>query len=236
MDIRELQPEMAKEVQTLLNNHGYGLIVDGIVGEKTTQAFVDFKKKKWLGKPYILGQTTLEKLREKPQGHNFSTKQGTIKAIVFECKRQGLNLRQQIAYVLATTEWETARTFKPVKEGYWIRNAEAWRRKNLRYYPYDGRGFVQLTWKSNYAKYSKILGVDLVSHPDQVCDPNVALFILVHGCKNGTFTGVSIPKYINSHKVDYRNARRVINGTDKSYAIAQLAYKWDAELRINQLA
>ena len=29
-----------------------------------------------------------------------------------------------------------------------------------------GRGFNQLTGKSNYRKYSKLLGVDLVNNPD----------------------------------------------------------------------
>jgi hypothetical protein len=49
-----------------------------------------------------------------------------------------------MAYVLATTQWETAQTFKPVREAFW--KDEEWRRVNLaRYYPYYGRGFVQLT-------------------------------------------------------------------------------------------
>lgn len=32
--------------------------------------------------------------------------------------------------------------------------------------PYFGRGFIQLTWKSGYDKYGKIIGVDLVSDPE----------------------------------------------------------------------
>lgn len=35
-------------------------------------------------------------------------------------------------------------------------------------YKYRGRGFNQLTFKDNYAKYGKILGLDLVSSPDLV--------------------------------------------------------------------
>ena len=160
--------------------------------------------------------------------HDFSTKNSTKKAIIWECRNQGLKLKTQIAYVLATVDWETAHTFKPVKESFWM--SEGWRRRNLRYYPYYGRGFVQLTWKGNYKKYSKILGVDMVKNPKIAMRPNVALFILVHGFKTGAFTGKKLSKYINENKTDFRNARRCINGTDKSKKIAKIAERYLSSL------
>lgn len=39
---------------------------------------------------------------------------------------KGLTLPTQIAYVLATVQWETAGTFKPVREAYYIPKAEEW--------------------------------------------------------------------------------------------------------------
>ena len=39
---------------------------------------------------------------------------------------------------------------------------------------YRGRGFVQLTGKSNYAKFGKLIGVDLVNNPDLASDPKIA--------------------------------------------------------------
>lgn len=39
---------------------------------------------------------------------------------------------------------------------------------------YRGRGFIQITGKNNYAKYGKMIGVDLISNPDQANDPAVA--------------------------------------------------------------
>lgn len=153
--------------------------------------------------------------------HDFSTKEGTTNAIIWECKNQGLGLKTQIAYVLATVEWETAGTYRPVREAFSL--SERYRKKHFRYYPYYGRGFVQLTWKYNYRKYSKILGVDLVKNPDIAMRPNVALFILVHGFKRGTFTGRKLTKYINADKTDFKNARRCINGTDKNKKIAKIA-------------
>jgi predicted chitinase len=153
--------------------------------------------------------------------YDFSSKESTIQAINDECIEQGLDLTTQIAYVLATVEHETAGTFKPVKEAYW--KNEIWRQNNLRYYPYYGRGYVQLTWKENYQTYSDKLGVDLVSEPDKVMEPNIALFILIDGFKTGAFTGKKITKYINNIETDFYNARRCINGTDQATKIEALA-------------
>lgn len=152
--------------------------------------------------------------------HDFSTKEGVIEAIKFECIQNGFT-KHQIAYVLATVEHETARTFKPVREAYWL--SENWRKKNLRYYPYYGRGYVQITWLKNYEYFSKLLKVDMVKDPDIAMRENVALFILVHGFRYGTFTGKKISDYINSNKVDFKGARRCINGTDCDVKIAKLA-------------
>lgn len=153
--------------------------------------------------------------------YDFSTKEKTIEAIISECKYQGLNLKSQIAYVLATVNWETANTFKPVKEAYW--QSEEWRKDNFRYFPYYGRGFVQITWLKNYKYYGDLLGIDLINNPDLAMNPDIALFILVDGFKNGIFTAKKISDYISDTNTDYINARRCINGTDKAEQIATIA-------------
>ncbi|MDI6854381.1 MAG: SH3 domain-containing protein [Deltaproteobacteria bacterium] len=159
-----------------------------------------------------------------PDEFDFSTKAGTVEAIKEECRKQGLGLPAQIAYVLATVEWETGGTFRPVREAYW--KSEEWRRRNLRYYPYYGRGYVQLTWKENYRKYSEILGVDLVSEPDLALEPETALFILAHGFRTGAFTGKKLTDYVNEEKTDFLNARPCINALDRAGEIATLAEGW----------
>lgn len=156
--------------------------------------------------------------------YDFSTKQGCIKAIIEECKRQGIKLNKQIAYVLATVEHETGGTYLPVYEAYYLgpKKALAYLKK-LKYYPYFGRGYVQLTWLANYKKYSDILGIDLVKNPNLAMRPDIALFILVDGFKYGRFTGKTIFDYIDNVKNDTVNARRCINGVDKAKYIAKLA-------------
>jgi len=148
--------------------------------------------------------------------------------IIDECIRQGVTNKNQIKYVLATVDHETNGTFKPVREAYWL--SEGWRRRNLRYYPYYGRGYVQITWEYNYKKFSEILTkhynsyyIDLVKYPDLVMDETFSMFILVYGMKHGSFTGKKLSDYITNKKTDFRRARKIINGLDKSKKIAKMA-------------
>ena len=143
--------------------------------------------------------------------------------IIAECKKQGIVLDTQIAYVLATAKWETNHTYKPVKEAYWL--SEKWRKKNLRYYPFYGRGLVQITWKKNYEKFGKLMGIDLVNNPHYALKPDVAIFILVYGMIHGTFTGKKLNDYIKWYNTDFVGARRIVNGRDKATSIAKIATK-----------
>ena len=94
------------------------------------------------------------------------------------------------------------------------------------------RGYVQITWRENYAKYSKVLSekfgyeINLVNSPDLALEPEYAIIILLDGFKYGRFTGKKIADYINDSKVDFKNARRCINGLDKATHIAKLAKKY----------
>ncbi len=148
------------------------------------------------------------------------TKQESAEYIRQECINQEITMPEQIAYIIATADWETAHTLLPVVEAYWMDQEY---RDSLHYAPYYGRGLVQLTWEDNYKKYQDILDIPLAQEPDLALDYKTALFILVHGFKHGTFTGAKITDYINENKVDYYNARRCINGTDSANEIAQTA-------------
>jgi len=234
--LSDLTIDTLKQVQTGLKALGYPVgPIDGFYGPRTRSAWAEFKADNHRSEPEWIGPDSWALLQEEVlaistpgKTHDFTTKDGTIEAIIYECRQQKIGSANQIAYVLATTEWETAKTFKPVKEAYWL--SEEWRRRHLRYFPYYGRGYVQITWRSNYQKYGEILGFDLVGNPDKALDPNVALFILVHGFKTGTFTGRKITDYINGDKADFYQARRCINGLDKAAEIAELAKGWRKKL------
>ena len=131
---------------------------------------------------------------------------------------------EQQAYVLATVQHETNRTFRPVREAYWL--SEGWRQRNLRYWPFYGRGYVQITWEANYRKFSELLGVDLVRNPELSMEHENALFILVYGFKHGFFTGKKLEAYVRVGKIDFVGARRCINGRDRAKDIARLAEEW----------
>ncbi|WP_321963763.1 hypothetical protein [Paraburkholderia sp. J7] len=228
--LETLSPAEVSELQTALSMLGYPVgDIDGLVGPRTRTAWAEFKTDVFQGNPDMVGPQSIAALQAKLSAfdtstYNFSTQQGTIDAIRAGCAQQGIGLPGQIAYVLATVEWETAKTFKPVKEAYW--HDENWRKLNLKYYPYYGRGYVQLTWRNNYETYAKLLNVDLVNTPDDALVPQSALFVLCHGFKTGTFTGRKISDYLNATQNDFVSARRCINGTDHAADIAALAQRY----------
>lgn len=142
-----------------------------------------------------------------------------------------------LAYMCATAYWETNRTMQAVKEAYWL--SEDWRRANLRYYPFYGRGLVQLTWEENYRKMGTLLGVDLVNNPDMALELPIAVSIMFEGMlkaesKLGDFTGQSLEMYFNDTVDDPRGARRIINGLDKADEIAAIYQKFLTALRAKE--
>lgn len=141
--------------------------------------------------------------------------------IIDVCILAGIVQTEQICYVLATVHHETGRTFKPVKEAFWL--SENWRKNNLRYYPYYGRGFSQITWETNYQKFENLFNIPLVQNPNLALEFETAVKILTIGMRDGMFTGRKLSHYINSNKIDYKNARRIINSKDKAGHVASLA-------------
>jgi putative chitinase len=124
------------------------------------------------------------------------------------------------AYGLATAWWETNKTMQPVREAYWL--DEAWRKKNLRYWPWYGRGYPQTTWEVNYARADKELGLggSLLSDPDRMLEPEIAARTMVRGMEEGWFTGKKNSDYAPA---DYVSRRAIINGKDHAHDIAAIA-------------
>jgi putative chitinase len=133
--------------------------------------------------------------------------------------------RSWVAYGLATAWHETARTMQPVEEAFW--KDDAWRSRNLRYYPHHGRGYVQLTWPRNYQWADDECGLNgaLIADLKLAMNPEIAARIMVKGMEHGAFTGKKLADYLGDDPThdDFAAARKIINGTDKKDKIAKEA-------------
>ncbi|MDI7865304.1 MucR family transcriptional regulator [Rhizobiaceae bacterium n13] len=126
-----------------------------------------------------------------------------------------------LAYALATARHETAHTMLPVREAFWL--SEDWRRRNLSYWPYYGRGYVQLTHRNNYLKAGNFVGADLVNNYDAALRPDYAATIMFVGMTQGWFRRDAngphtFERYFNSSTDDPVRARRIINGFEPGIA------------------
>jgi len=153
----------------------------------------------------------------------------------------------EYAYVLATLKLETADTFAPVKEAYWIK-PESRRIAVLKkmyagrqsiIHPsgrlYYGRGYVQLTHIDNYIKMNSYVEKQfpdysanggLVENPDLACEPDTAWIILEVGISKGLFTGKKLSDYFDDKKQNFYNARKIINGLDRAGLVQAYAEKY----------
>lgn len=168
-----------------------------------------------------------------------------IKFILEQWDETGFTNHHWLAYALATAFHETAFTMQPIMEiggpayftrMYDIRGNRPDKARELGNFApgdgvkYAGRGYVQLTGKTNYNRASQALGIDFLRQPDQAMEPANAAFIMFQGMKDGWFTGKSFHDYLDDKHSDYRNARRIVNGTDKAGTIADYAMKFEAAL------
>lgn len=98
-------------------------------------------------------------------------------------------------------------------------------------YKYRGRGLVHLTWKNNYLLATNYFNVDFVNFPDKAMEFKYSVSIMIWGMEKGIFTGKKLSDYINDNKIDYENARRIINGTDRYKEIADNAKIFENHFR-----
>lgn len=125
---------------------------------------------------------------------------------------------------------------------------------------YYGRGYVQVTWGYNYQKLDEKLGNgtypnktktkmddynkgftisnaldSIYLNPEKALDKENAYVGMVWGMQKGVYTGKKVSSYISTAKIDYTNARRVINGTDMAATIAGYAEAFEIILLTSTL-
>ena len=144
-----------------------------------------------------------------------------------------------LAYALGTAFHETAFTMQPIHEfggrNYFRQRYDITGRNprlartlgnvnpgdGVRFH---GRGYVQLTGRSNYDAMGRRFGRDLTSSDaaaDGALEPELAAKIMFYGMENGTFTGKTFRRYFDGANSDWVNARRIINGLDCAQKIGQ---------------
>lgn len=173
-----------------------------------------------------------------------------VSEIIKDCKAAGWPATWT-AYALATAYHETAKTMQPIKEyggnAYYTKlyDVSGQNPARARKYgntkvgdgaKYCGRGYVQLTWKVNYEKAGRALGVDLVNKPELALDPDIASDIMIQGMSKGWFSGKKLSDYFSNYNAGtiekFRACRAIINGRDDDLLIANYAMKFQQALAI----
>jgi len=132
--------------------------------------------------------------------------------------------RAHLAYVLATAFHETGQQMQPVREGFCKTDAGSRRavarlfakgiisrnyaRPDANGNSFYGRGYVQITHKTNYAKWN------LQNDPELALHPDMALVVLFEGMRSGRFRkGKSLSMLPRVPTVeDFTVARGIVNG------------------------
>ena len=152
-----------------------------------------------------------------------SAKEGIKQILSFLEADERITDLRHVAYMLATVKHETAKTYLPIKEYGKGQGRKYGVPDKVTGKTYYGRGYVQLTWKDNYKAMGDVLKLDLVHNPDLALVPENAYRIMSYGMRNGSFTGVSLKRYIHDEVCNYVDARRIINGIDCADRIAGYA-------------
>lgn len=154
-------------------------------------------------------------------------------AIFDACDRGGVTDPRHQANILAQVHHETGGQMEPVKETVFawskdrhpsdaevIRRLDAaWAKGQLTWVktPYwrdgwFGRGLIQITFRDNYDKLGKAIGVDLVGSRERALELRTSADIAVVGMRDGLFTGKKLADYFNASRDDPAAARAIVNG------------------------
>lgn len=201
------------------------LIVDGLAGGQTWMSlFQQWVSTYFPARPLLAyGDRLISSLPDSGM-RRFAA--SSIPLILQECQRDSVVDLAQIAYILATARHES-------RLGQWMLEfasgtayegrADLGNTQPGDGVRYKGRGFVQITGRLNYTRWSDRSGLDLLGNPPLTEEYNIAAIILVLGMRDGSFTGHKMDDYLSGDRQDFYNARRIVNGLDKADLIAGYA-------------
>jgi len=115
--------------------------------------------------------------------------------------------KAQIAYILATAEHESD-SFNTLEE-YSKGNQYEGRVDLGNTHPGDGvrfkgRGYVQLTGRLNYTRYTEITGLELAKLPINLMNRSaLSVFVIVDGMMRGIYTHRRLDEFVNIGKQDF---------------------------------
>lgn len=224
-----------RDIQLRLVERGYSLTPDGKLGPVTLDAML-----KALGGPVPRASTALAE----PASFFGSIRKSLFTTGLTPSQVEGINAKLNVfgaaswpiafaSYAMATSYWETTVRghpgMQPVEEvGKGRGRRYGVPGRNGKQVPY-GRGDVQLTWDDNYDRADDELGLGGALKADYrlALRPDISARIMVRGMAEGWFTGRKLQHCLPLAGLatfdQFKDARAIINGTDKDDEIAAIA-------------
>lgn len=171
-----------------------------------------------------------------------------MESILREWDAQKLTDLRWLAYILATTYHETAKTMQPIAEYGKGKNYDYGKKLKMGGGPgkripytlpdklYYGRGHTQNTWYENYERLTKAAktlnkGWDFLNNPELLLQMEPSIWATYFAMQVGLYTGKRLKNYFSDKKEDWVNARKIINGLDKAELISSYGKKFMAALK-----
>ncbi|MGM9507777.1 peptidoglycan-binding protein [Larkinella sp. GY13] len=210
-----------------------GLLADGIVGLKTLRALGFEPTPEAVAADSVLPQVTVGVVSRMFPLTPLDNIKKNLPFVLDALKKQDLTDRNMVLMALSTIRAETA-GFKPIDEGKSRFNTSPGgkpfdlydnRRDLGNQGPPDGdrfkgRGFIQLTGRSNYQSIGRELGVDLIGNPALANKPDVAAAVLALFLKRKER---QIKEALLEN--DLRQARKLVNGGSHGLAEFTAAFR-----------
>ncbi|WP_439581339.1 peptidoglycan-binding protein [Dyadobacter bucti] len=215
-----------------------GLLADGIAGLKTLKALGLEPEPELIAASSVISQVTVGVVSRMFPLTPLDNIKKYLPAVLAALQKFGLTDKHMVLMALATIRAETA-GFQPIDEGKSRFNTSPGgkpfdlynnRRDLGNQGPPDGnsfkgRGFIQLTGRSNYQTIGKELGVDLIGDPAMANKPNIAAEVLALFLKRKE---IKIKEALLEN--DLRRARRLVNGGSHGLDAFTEAYRTGEKL------